>query len=90
MKQMTNRKNIVDWSHDVIHGVGGLLDYKRYELAMWNGCEPMPDEAHEHKPTLCEAAAWAVKCLTNPDYAEILAAVVSKAKRNKVTRPKKH
>ncbi len=69
---------MTQWAHDIIHGVGGLQDYKKYELAVYNGCgkgNEHPDEG----TSLCWAAYWTIECLTNPKYAEILKHVNERA-----------
>jgi len=71
-------KTITDWStwcHDIIHGSGGLEDYKRYELAIYNGCKdrnhdhdsyldlPATDEHKEAMLLQCEASHYTIRCL---------------------------
>ena len=74
-----------EWAHQIIYGVGGLLDFEKYELAAYRGC---PDKREEHSKWtpnqtpggyLCWAAHWTLECLTNPEYAEVLEAVNQRA-----------
>lgn len=70
---MARTDTVTRWCHDIIHGVGGLRDYKKYELALYR-CEP-DCVGNQH----CEAAEWALKCLTNPKYRNVLEAVNERA-----------
>ena len=75
---MNDQTKITDWSqwcHDIIHGIGGLEDYKRFELAIYSGCKdrnhdhddhygiPPTDEDKEMRLLQCEAVHYAIRCI---------------------------
>ena len=78
-----------EWMHNIMYGVGGLVDFERYELAAYHGC-PADSKHDEHKAKeyLCWAGTWALHCLVNPDHAEMLAAIVAEAEHRKLEEAK--
>jgi len=46
--------DIAKWAEDMILGVGGMNDYEKYELVIWNESERVA------------AAKWILRCLANP------------------------
>jgi len=63
----------IEWSHQMIHGVGGLIDFKRYEHAFYSCVDKCPDKS------LCEAAYWIVRCLTTEENRPILNEIIKRS-----------
>jgi hypothetical protein len=62
-----------DWLRRIIEGVGGMNDYEKYELVLWN------------EPERTAGARWALKCLANPKCegsAEMLDAIIKQREAN--------
>lgn len=61
--------DIAKWCRDIIEGPGGMNDYEKYEMAIWNDSERVA------------AAAWVLRCLANPECKgsqEVLAAILTR------------
>jgi hypothetical protein len=62
---------IREFAKEIIVGVGGMDDFERYELAVWD------------VPERIAAAEWTIRCLTNPNCkgsAEALDAIIKRRK----------
>lgn len=60
---------VEEWIKSVLFGPGGLDDYERHELVVWN----VPDRE--------ATAAWIIRCLANPQCegsAEVLEAIADR------------
>jgi len=51
---MTKSK-ISEWCEKVIEGCGGMNDFEKYELVVWN------------EPERIATAKWVIRCLANPE-----------------------
>jgi hypothetical protein len=62
------------WALRIIEGVGGMNDYDRYEVVVWN------------VPERIAAAEWVIRCLANPQCEgseEVLQAIMAQREANK-------
>jgi len=71
-KEISKEEKLLKLADKLIFGVGGLQDYKKYEVAIWSGKKGL------------EEAYWTLKCIVNnKEYLDKLKQLNEQAKLGK-------